>query len=85
MAALVQIRNVPEQTRRRLKQRAAARGESLNTYLLRVLAAEVERPTVADVLDRAASRSERATVSAIDIVRRERSQREGKLSGRSDS
>jgi plasmid stability protein len=85
MAGLVQIRNVPEQTRRALKQRAAARGESLNTYLLGVLDAEVERPTVAEVLDRAARRSEQATASAVDAVRRERTERDDRLASRSVS
>lgn len=85
MAALLQIRNVPEQTRRALKQRAAARGESLNTYLLSVLAAEVERPTVAEVMDRAARRSERATASALDAVRRGRVERDKDVASRSGS
>ena len=34
MSSYVQIRNVPEATRGALKARAAAKGESLNTYLL---------------------------------------------------
>lgn len=33
MAGLVQIRNVPDETRRALKSRAAAEGRSLNDYL----------------------------------------------------
>ena len=37
MAGLVQIRNVPDETRQGLKARAAARGESLNDYLLKLL------------------------------------------------
>jgi plasmid stability protein len=82
MTALLQIRNVPEPTRRALKQRAAARGESLNAYLLRVLAAEVERPAVAVVLDRAARRSERARTSAMETIRRERATRDDGPSGR---
>jgi hypothetical protein len=85
MAALLQIRNVPEPTRRALKQRAAARGESLNAYLLRVLAAEVERPAVAEVLDRAARRSERARTSAVEAIRRERAVRDDGPSGRAIS
>jgi plasmid stability protein len=85
MVALLQIRNVPEQTRRALKQRAAARGESLNTYLLGVLAAEVERPTVAEVMDRAARRSERATASALDAVHRGRAERDDVMTRRSGS
>ena len=74
----MQIRDVPEETRRALKARAAARGQSLNAYLLDLVAEDVARPTVAEVLERAASRAERATVSAstiIDVARTERDER----------
>ncbi len=39
MGSLVQIRNVPDDSRRVLK----ARGESLNSYLLGLIAKEVDR------------------------------------------
>ena len=64
--SLVQIRNVPEGTRRALKARAAARGESLNAYLLELLERETARPTVAEVLERAARRAERVEAAALD-------------------
>ena len=67
MAGLVQIRNVPDEARQALKARAAARGESLNEYLL--LIDEAARPTVAEVLKRARSRSEKATESSVGIIR----------------
>ena len=66
MPSLVQIRNVPEGTRRALKARAAARGESLNAYLLELLERETARPTVAEVLERAARRAERVEAAALD-------------------
>jgi antitoxin FitA len=75
MASLLQIRDVSDETRRALKARAASRGQSLNSYMLEVIAREVARPTVAEVLERAAARTERATGSAVDVtdgVRRER-------------
>lgn len=75
MASLVQIRNVPEGTRRALKARAAARGESLNAYLLGLLARDAAQPTVAEVLDRAARRAERARGSAVDLMSEARSER----------
>lgn len=75
MAGLVQIRNVPDEARRVLKARAAERGESLNEYLLRLLLEEAGRPTVAEVLKRAASRSEKVAVSSVDIIRAERDAR----------
>ncbi len=43
MGSLVQIRNVPDDSHRVLKARAAARGESLNRYLLGLTAKEVDR------------------------------------------
>lgn len=75
MAGLLQIRNVPDDTRRALKARAAERGESLNEYLLRLVIDDASRPTVAEVLQRAAARSEKSSVSSVDIIRAERDSR----------
>lgn len=80
MASLLQIRNVPDETRRALKARAATRGESLNTYLLEVIAREVARPTVGEVLDRASRRAERAAVGAQEILDTAHAQRDAQLS-----
>lgn len=82
MPVLLQIRNVPEDARRVLKARAAERGLSLNTYLLELIDREVAQPTAAEVLGRAAQRSEHATASAVDVIRASRDAREGALSGR---
>lgn len=82
MGALMQVRNVPEETRRTLKARAAARGESLNAYVLDVLTREVARPTVAEVLERAAARSEQTSVSCADLVRQARAERGEELARR---
>jgi hypothetical protein len=79
MVTLLQVRNVPEEARRILKARAAARGESLNTYLLEMIKREVSRPTVAEVLDRAARRAERASASAVDILAAARAERDTML------
>jgi len=76
MASLLQIRNVPEEARRALKARAAARGESLNSYLLELIARDIARPTVAEVLQRAARRAERADTSALDFVAVARAERD---------
>ncbi len=75
MAGLVQIRNVPDSTRKKLKSRAAERGESLNEYLLRLLEDETSRPTVAEVLQRVRLRSEKSSVSSVDIIRADRDAR----------
>ncbi len=68
MGSLLQIRDVPDESRRELKARAAAQGRSLNAYLLDLINREVARPTVAEVMDRAARRSEHATASAVGAV-----------------
>lgn len=82
MGSLLQIRDVPDESRRELKARAAAQGQSLNAFLLNLINREVERPTVAEVLDRAARRSERATASAVDAVAAARGEREVRHSRR---
>lgn len=76
MASLLQIRNVPDDARRALKARAAARGASLNTYLLDLIEREVARPTVEEVLDRAGRRAGRASASAVDALAQARGERE---------
>ncbi|KAA8958682.1 hypothetical protein [Mycobacterium sp.] len=79
MSSLLQIRNVPDAARRELKARAAARGQSLNAYLLELIDREVSRPTVAEVLQRAAQRAERASGSAAQVVDVAREQRDEQL------
>ncbi len=79
MASLLQIRNVPDEARRALKARAAARGQSLNAYLLDLIGRDVARPTVAEVLSRAAHRAERADASAVDVITAIRVEREEEL------
>ena len=83
MGSLLQIRDVPEESRRELKSRAAARGQALNAFLLELIDREVGRPTVAEVLDRAARRSERATASAQEVVAAARADRDGDIGRRS--
>ncbi len=80
MGSLLQIRDVPEEARRGLKARAAARGQSLNAYLLDIIERETARPTVAEVLDRAAQRAERANASAAEVIAAARGEREVQLS-----
>ncbi|HEY3263156.1 MAG TPA: hypothetical protein VGJ95_23270 [Pseudonocardiaceae bacterium] len=79
MSGLVQIRNVPEETRRILKARAAACGKSLNAYLLDLINRAAARPTVEEVLARAARRSEQTAVSAVDALTAAREERDEEL------
>lgn len=53
----IQIRNVPDATHQELRARAAASGMSLSDYALRELERVATRPTVAEVLREAASRT----------------------------
>lgn len=84
MTTLIQVRNVPEQTRRVLKSRAAARGESLNTYLLHLLEREASQPTVDEVLARARKRAWNLPVSSSDMVREVREEWEQHVMDRLD-
>lgn len=68
MPSLLQIRGVPDDVRNALKARAAARGTSLNAYLLDLVERDAGQPTVAEVLARAARRAERATASSVDAL-----------------
>jgi len=52
----VQVKNVPPDTHAVLRRRAAASGKSLQEYLRSLLIDEAARPTVDEVLDRAARR-----------------------------
>jgi plasmid stability protein len=79
MSSLLQIRGVPDEAHRTLKARAATRGKSLNAYLLEVIEREVSRPTVAEVMQRAAQRAERATASAVDVLSEARVDRDREL------
>lgn len=82
MSSLLQVRDVPDEARRALKARAAARGESLNAYMLELIARETQRPTVGEVLERAARRAETADTSAKGILDAARAERDEQLHGR---
>ncbi len=69
MGVLVQIREVDEEVRDRLKASAAAEGLSLNAYLVRLLSREASTPTHQEVLARIATRSERSDISSVDLIR----------------
>jgi plasmid stability protein len=53
----VQIKNVPPEVHRVLRQRAAAAGQSLQEYLLAQLRRQAEAETLEEVLDRAGGRA----------------------------
>jgi antitoxin FitA len=65
MSRTIQIRDVPDDIHRTLRARAATTGQSLSAYLLAELTRVAERPPVADVLARAATRSGGARIDHI--------------------
>jgi plasmid stability protein len=81
VGSLLRIRDVPDDVRRALKARAAARGQSLNSYLLRLLARDAGRPTAREVLERAARRVSSDT-SVVGLLRAARNERESEVSRR---
>lgn len=71
MPVMIQIRNVPEETHRRLKARAALEGMSMSDYILRELRRLATKPTLEELRARIA---EQPTVelreSAAEAIRR---------------
>jgi antitoxin FitA len=57
MSVMVQVRNVPDETHRKLKARAALSGMSISDYLLREIERSLERPPREELLERLRSRS----------------------------
>jgi len=76
MPVMIQIRNVPEETHRRLKARAAMEGMSMSEYILRELRRIAEKPTVQELSARIAERPRvDLPESAADAIRRQRDDR----------
>lgn len=71
---MLQVRDVPDEIHDKLRRRAASAGMSLSDFALQELARVAQRPSVAELLDRAAARTgERITlVEARAAVRAER-------------
>ena len=73
----VQIKDVPDETHRVLRRRAAEAHQSLQEYLRSRLIEEASRPTVAEVLERAGERGggRLSFETAVDAVRADRDRR----------
>jgi plasmid stability protein len=73
----VQIKDVPEDTHRVLRERAARAHQSLQEYLRSRLIAEANQPTLDEVFDRIAAHSggRLSFEAAVDYVRAERDRR----------
>jgi antitoxin FitA len=64
--ALIQIRDVPETVRDELARKAAAAGKSMQSYLLGELTRLAERPSMAEIAQRAQARA-RASGSTVTM------------------
>ncbi len=83
MVAL-QIRDVPEDIRQTLADRAAARGQSLQAFLLTLVTDEARRSTNLALLERFNDRDDGSRLSAGQVtegIERARAEREAALSG----
>jgi len=72
----IQVRDVPDDVHATLRARAAAAGQSLSDYVLHQLEGYARRPALADVLERAQSRSGSADLEDIVAVVRAARDRE---------
>lgn len=68
--ALIQIRDVPETVRDELARKAAAAGQSMQSYLLGELTRLAERPSMAEIVRRSQARARAggSTVTMQDAV-----------------
>ena len=67
MVAL-QIRDVPEEVRQTLADRAAARGQSLQSFLLSLVIAEARRSTNLALLERFGAREDGSRLSTMQVT-----------------
>ena len=73
---MIQIRNVPDALHRKLKARAALDGMSLSDYLLSEIRRVAERPSMAELRTRLATRTRvQPQVPPAQAVREERESR----------
>ena len=73
--ANVQIRNVPDDVHRRLKVRAASRGQSLNDYLLDEITAFSTRPTIPELVAALRTKEPYTGPSSAQVIREDRDSR----------
>lgn len=66
MVAL-QIRDVPEDVRHALAERASRRGQSLQSYLLKLVTDEARRSTNVTILTRFGDRQDGSSLSVADL------------------
>lgn len=76
MSKMLQVRNVPDALHRRLKMRAASRGQTLTDYVLETLERADREPSIDEWLAALRKLPETTlTVSTADLIRDARAQR----------
>ena len=68
MSKMIQIRNVPDELHRELKQRAALAGMSMSDYIKRELDRKSRKSTIKEIGARSRGRSAESTLTTQDIV-----------------
>jgi antitoxin FitA len=82
MSTLIQIRNVPEDVQQTLKERAAAQGKSLNSFMLELLEREAGVLSKADIVARIKARGplgKPGGPTAAELIREAREERDAQL------
>lgn len=72
---LLQIRNIPDELHRSLKERAAREGTTMSELVLRELPRLAHKPSAEQVLTRIRQRTPVGGDPAADLIRNERDQR----------
>jgi plasmid stability protein len=72
---MIQIRNVPDELHRSLKERAAREGTTLSDLILRELPRLARKPSPDELLDRVRERTPVPGDSAAALIRAERGER----------
>jgi hypothetical protein len=72
---MIQIRNVPDDLHRSLKERAAREGTTLSDLILRELPRLARRPSPEEVLERIRNRGPVGGPPAAELIRAERAER----------
>ena len=72
---MIQIRNVPDELHRSLKERAAREGTTMSDLILSELPRLAHKPSAEQLLDRVARRSPVPGAPAAELIAAERSER----------
>jgi antitoxin FitA len=69
MPKMIQIRHVPDEVHRTLKERAAKAGMSLSDYLRREITRIASRPTMEEVLESIRRRGPIGDIDSVETIR----------------